>query len=161
MKKKQVKKPSKKLKSSPVWSEKNKRLIGLLFFVFGFLLYANTLNHDYTLDDFSVIKENYITKQGIQGIPTAWKEHYRFGYWNATASLYRPLTLTTFNLDWAIAPDSPAFSHFVNVILYALTGIVLFLSLVKVLRKYNPWVPVLITGPVSYTHLTLPTIYSV
>ncbi len=146
MKKKQVKKPSKKLKSSPVWSEKNKRLIGLLFFVFGFLLYANTLNHDYTLDDFSVIKENYITKQGIQGIPTAWKEHYRFGYWNATASLYRPLTLTTFNLDWAIAPDSPAFSHFVNVILYALTGIVLFLSLVKVLRKYNPWVPVLITG---------------
>lgn len=146
MKKKQVKKANRKVKSMPIWSTKYKRLIGLLFFVFGFLLYTNTLNHDYTLDDFSVIKENYVTKQGLKGIPTAWKEHYRFGYWNAKPSLYRPLTLTTFNLDWELAPDNPAFSHFVNVLLYGLTGLVLFLTLIEVFRKYNPWIPVLVTG---------------
>jgi len=146
MKKKQAKKSSKKQEPKVIWSNKNKVIIGLLFFVFGFLLYANTLGHSYTLDDFSVIKENYVTKQGLKGIPTAWNEHYRFGYWNATPSLYRPLTLTTFNLDWAIAPDNPAYAHFINVLLYALTGLVLFLALVKVLRRYNPWIPVLVTG---------------
>ncbi len=146
MKKKQVKKTSKKVKALPSWSRKTKLLIGLLFFVFGCLLYVNTSNHDYTLDDFSVIKENYVTKQGIDGISTAWKEHYRFGYWNAKPSLYRPLTLTTFNLDWELAADNPAFSHRVNIFLYGLTGIVLFLSLVEVFRKHNPWMPVLITG---------------
>ena len=144
--KKKAKKNIKKQKSKVIWTSKNKWLIGLLFFVFGFLLYANTLNHSYTLDDFSVIKENYVTKQGLQGISTAWNEHYRYGYWNATASLYRPLTLTTFNLDWEIAPDNPGYAHFINVLLYALTGLILFLTLVKVLRKYNPWIPILVTG---------------
>ena len=144
MKKKQ--KNNKASKVASTWDAKTKLIIGLAFFAFGFLLYSNTLNHDYTLDDFSVIKENYVTQQGIKGIPTAWKEHYRYGYWNSTASLYRPLTLTTFNLDWAIAPDSPAFSHFVNVLLYGLTGMILFMALVKVLRSYNPWIPILITA---------------
>ena len=146
MKKNLTKKKRKKNKPISTWSNKNKLLAASLFFVFGFLLYSNTLNHDYTLDDFSVIKENYVTKQGLEGIPTAWKEHYRYGYWNSAASLYRPLTLTTFNLDWAIAPDNPSFAHLVNVLLYALTGFILFLSLVNVFRKYNPWIPVLITG---------------
>ncbi len=146
MKKKQAKKTKKKFKSIQNWNAKNTYFIGLFFFVFGILLYANTHKHDYTLDDFSIIKENYVTKQGIAGIPTAWKEHYRFGYWNSTASLYRPLTLTTFNLDWELAPDNPGFAHKVNIFLYGLTGFMLFLSLIQVFRKFNPWIPVLVTG---------------
>mgnify|MGYP000087986663 CR=1 FL=1 len=144
MKKKKSGDINKKLKNT--WTTKSKRLLAGLFFVFSFLLYANTLQHEYTLDDFSIIKENYVTQQGLKGIPTAWKEHYRFGYWNSNASLYRPFTLTTFNIDWAIAPDNPAYAHFINVLLYGLSGMILFLALCNVMRGYNPWIPVLITG---------------
>ncbi len=146
MKKKHSKQAVKKKKAIEIWPSKTMLIIGLFFFAFGFLLYANTLGHDYTLDDFSVIKENFVTKQGFQGIPTAWKEHYRYGYWNATPSLYRPFTMMTFNIDWAFAPDKPAYAHFINVLLYALTGFILFLTLAKVLKKYNPWIPILVTG---------------
>jgi tetratricopeptide (TPR) repeat protein len=143
MKKKQQSKTSKSIAAK---SSKTTLLIAALCFAFGFLLYTNTLQHDYTLDDFSVIKENYVTKQGIKGIPTAWKEHYRYGYWNSTASLYRPLTLTTFHLDWAIAPDNPSYAHWINVLLYGLTGFVLFFAMTLVLRDYNKWIPILITA---------------
>jgi len=136
----------KKSKVKSTWSPKTKRLFAAFFFVFGFLLYANTLQHEYTLDDFSVIKENFVTQQGLKGIPTAWKEHYRYGYWNSSASLYRPFTLTTFNLDWAIQPDNPKYAHVVNVLLYGLTGMVLFLALCLVMNGFNPWIPILVTG---------------
>ena len=144
MKKKKQSKKSPKTRIE--WIKKTKYTIGALFFVFGFLLYANTLKHDYTLDDFSVIKENYVTKQGLAGIPTAWKEHYRFGYWNSTASLYRPLTLTTFNIDWAIAPDNPHYAHLINVLLYGLTGLILFFALTYVFKDYNKWIPIIATA---------------
>jgi len=137
---------SKTSKSDAAKTKKSKLTIAALFFAFGFLLYANTLKHDYTLDDFSVIKENYVTQQGLSGIPTAWKEHYRYGYWNSTASLYRPLTLTTFNIDWAIAPDNPSYAHWINVLFYGLTGFVLFIALSRVFKDYNKWIPILVTA---------------
>ena len=143
MKKKQQSKTSKSIAAK---KKTSLLIIAALFFAFGFLLYANTLKHDYTLDDFSVIKENYVTQQGLSGISTAWKEHYRYGYWNSTASLYRPLTLTTFNLDWAIAPDSPSYAHWINVLLYGLTGFVLYLAMSLVFRDYNKWIPILVTA---------------
>lgn len=108
-------------------------LIGIL--VLTFVLYANTLSHEYALDDFSAIKENYVTKQGLGGVKTIWTEHYRFGYWNSKASLYRPFTLMTFALDWQIAPDSSSFAHFMNVLLYTFCGMLVFLLLTKLLKK--------------------------
>lgn len=110
---------------------------GLAIAILGFLIYANTLGHDFALDDFSAIKDNYVTKQGVAGIPTIWQEHYRFGYWNSVGELYRPLPLTMFAIEWGIAPDTPAIHHFVNVLLYALTGLLLFLCLSKILNPKN------------------------
>lgn len=114
--------------------------------LFAFILYGNTLKHEYALDDFSAIKENYVTKQGVSGIGTIWKEHYRFGYWNSKASLYRPFTLMTFALDWELSPDNPGFSHFVNVLLYGFCGMILFLCLIKLFKKYNILIPIAITA---------------
>jgi tetratricopeptide (TPR) repeat protein len=116
-------------------------VIGLL----AFLLYANTLGHSYVLDDFSAIKDNFVTQQGVQGIPTILKTSYRYGYWNSNGSLYRPVSLITFALEWQIAPDSPGLSHFVNVLLYALTGMLLFFTLSKIFKKYTLLLPFLAT----------------
>jgi len=83
-------------------------------------LYLNTLKHDYVLDDFSVIKENFLVKQGIKGIPDIWETHYRYGYGYQEGKLYRPLSLSLFALEWEIAPNSPALGHAFNLILYLL-----------------------------------------
>ena len=124
---------------------KNLFFIALGIALFGFLLYANTLSHGYVLDDFSQIKENFITKQGIEGIGTQWTTHARYGYRPGPGELYRPIPMSMFSLEWEIAPDTPALSHFINVILYALTGAVLFLTLARTWKKYNILLPLLTT----------------
>ncbi|MEK7256403.1 MAG: hypothetical protein AAB316_16735, partial [Bacteroidota bacterium] len=108
-------------------------------------LYLNTIGHDYVLDDFSVIKENFVTKQGVEGIPTLWKTHARYGYWNSPGELYRPLTMTMFALEWQLAPDTPELSHFINIFLYGLSGAILFLTLARLLTGYNLLLPLLTT----------------
>ena len=133
-------------KTAPVKGQ-NKQLyfIALAIAAFGFLLYANTLSHGYVLDDFSQIKENFVTKQGVEGIATQWTTHARYGYRPGPGELYRPIPMTMFSLEWEIAPDKPAFSHFINVLLYALTGMVLFLTLAKIWKNYHILFPLLTT----------------
>lgn len=108
---------------------KQSRTRFFVLFILSFSLYFNTIQHNYVLDDFSVIKENRIVKKGISGIPEIFKTHYREGYGYKQANLYRPLTLSVFAIQWQIAPDSPSFAHFINVLLYSLLISVLFLYL--------------------------------
>jgi protein O-mannosyl-transferase len=129
------------LNRSPKTNWKPALLLGL----FAFLLYANTISHGYALDDYSVIKDNYVTKQGVDGIPTLLKTNYRYGYWNSEGTLYRPISLIQFAIEWEISPDNPALSHFVNVLLYALTAILLFFTLSKIFTSYNKLLPFLAT----------------
>ena len=120
---------------------KSKPLPKLYIFlgIISFLVYANTLNHNYVLDDFSVIKDNFVVKQGIEGIPTIFKTHYRFGYGYQTASLYRPLSLSLFALQWELAPDQASFAHLINVLLYALLICLLFYFLNRLWGSERLW----------------------
>jgi tetratricopeptide (TPR) repeat protein len=111
----------------------NIRLLAIGCALFAFLLYANTLGHDYAFDDFSVIKENYVVKQGMEGISTLLTTHYRYGYWNTPGTLYRPLSLVLFAVEWEIAPDQAWLSHLINVLLYSLTIALLFYTLFRML----------------------------
>ncbi len=113
--------------------------------LFGFLLYANTINHGYVLDDFSVVKENFVTKQGLAGIPTHFETHARYGYWPGPGELYRPIPMSMFSIEWALAPDQPWVSHLVNVLLYALTGAVLFILLLRLFKGHSMLLPLLST----------------
>lgn len=137
-----TKRPANKKRKS--FSKQN-WLIALAIAAFAFLLYANTLGHDYALDDFSVIKENYVVKKGVAGIPTIWKTHYRFGYWNSKASLYRPMTLTVFAMIWSISKDSTMLYHLVNVLFFSGTCLLLFLTLRRLLPKRNILLPLAIS----------------
>ncbi len=136
---------SKRKKIAKKGQNKNLYLIAAAIAAFGFLLYTNTLTHGYVLDDFSQIKENYVTKQGIDGIATQWQTHARYGYRPGAGELYRPFTMSMFSLEWEIMPDTPALSHFINILLYALTGGILFLTLARIWKKYNILFPLLST----------------
>ena len=101
-------------------------MLGLLVAIAGFLIYSNTLNHDYVLDDFGLISDNTQTKQGISAIPEIFKSSYRFGMNITDYQLYRPLTKAMFAIEWEVAPDKPALSHWINVLLFSLLCYVLF-----------------------------------
>lgn len=109
-----------------------RNLLGFILAALAFLLYVNTFNHDYVLDDFGVIKDNTQTKQGISAIPEIFKSSYRYGMNITDYTLYRPLTKAMFAVEWQLAPNKPFLSHFLNVLFFAISCLVLF----KVLTKY-------------------------
>src|SRR4051812_27828810 len=111
-----------------------KWMLSLIIAALAFALYANTLGHNYVLDDWSVIKENRLTMRGWDAFPEILKRSFRFGYITTQDELYRPLPKATFAMEWGIAPDNPKLPHFDNILIYALTGVLLFLTLRKYLK---------------------------
>ncbi len=111
-----------------------KKYLGLLLAAIAFLLYANTLNHDYTVDDGTVMQNNKIVKKGVSAIPEIFTTAYRKGFWDRNESLYRPLSVAMFAVEWQIAPENPSIGHWVNVLLYVLTAWVLFRFLVNLFK---------------------------
>jgi protein O-mannosyl-transferase len=112
--------------------------LGWVAAALGILLYINTLGHYYTLDDYSAIKENLITQKGLAGIPELFTSEYRAGAWNSPGTLYRPLTLSMFAVEWQISPDNPMPGHLINILLYGLTGWLLFTVWRRILSGYSP-----------------------
>jgi tetratricopeptide (TPR) repeat protein len=111
----------------------NTRLHGWVILAFSMLLYANTLSHDYTQDDAIVITDNMFTTQGISGIPglLAYDTFYGFFKQEGKARLvaggrYRPLTPVMFAVEWAIFGKSPLVSHFINILLFGFTCLLLY-----------------------------------
>jgi protein O-mannosyl-transferase len=127
------------------YSDKNRNLLRLVLFIFSFLLYSNTLNHGYVLDDYSVISENTVTQEGIEAIPNILSHYYRYGHYSEGDGLYRPLSVVMFAIEWTISPNNPTIHHFINVLIYAFTSSLLFLLLSKLFQSYSILIPFFIT----------------
>lgn len=111
----------------------NARLQAWLLFALGFLLYANTLSHDYTQDDAIVITDNMFTKQGVAGIPGILKYDTFYGFFKEAGKAnlvaggrYRPLTLVMFAIEYQFFGQNPFIGHLINALLYGLTGFLLY-----------------------------------
>jgi len=98
-----------------------------------FLLYANTLKHEYVIDDLIVVTNNKLTQQGISALPEIFSHSYLYGYDGREDESYRPLTLTTFAIERSFFDADPFFSHLIQILLYGLTVLVLFKLLTAVL----------------------------
>lgn len=122
--------------TGPAW-------VGLLAAALGVVLYMNTFGHIYCLDDYSVIKENWVTQGGLKNLGTMFSTEYRYGAWNSPGSLYRPFSLLIFSLQWQLSPDNPAVGHIMNAIMYGLSGWVLWITWRRVLAGYHPIIPAL------------------
>lgn len=116
-------------------------MMAILCAVIGFFLYANTLGHSYTVDDDTVMMKNKIVTKGITAIPEILTTPYRKGFWDRQEAMYRPLSLVMFAVEWQLSPEKPFLGHLVNVLLYALTGFVLFGMLRKILISFNILIP--------------------
>lgn len=126
-------------------STKHKTSTYIFIFLFGFLLYANTINHDYVLDDKPAIEENRLVKNGLAGIPLIITKSYRFGNNKINEGLYRPLSLVTFAVEYQFFGKSSRVGHFVNVLLYAFCGILLFQVLYRTFKDFNFLLPFITT----------------
>ncbi|MEI7725574.1 MAG: tetratricopeptide repeat protein [bacterium] len=117
----------------------------LIVFILAFILYANSIPNKFVLDDFGVLKDNWVVKRGVAAIPLILQTPYRYGINMFTDDLYRPLSLIMFAVEWNISPNTPALHHFFNVLLFALSCCLLFVLLRKLFVNESPLLPLLVT----------------
>ncbi|HEV8411363.1 MAG TPA: DUF1736 domain-containing protein, partial [Gemmatimonadaceae bacterium] len=108
--------------------------------VFALALYANTLGNRFAFDDAVVVQGNKLTHQGFAGIPKLLSTFYWAGYWDYNTGLYRPLSMIGFAIQWQFFRDAAGWYHAVSVLLYAITIVLLFGTLRKLLSAYSPMV---------------------
>ncbi len=95
-----------------------------------FLLYAMALGHGYNMDDELVTRGHKLTSKGFEGLRQIFNSPYYsddMGY----SYEYRPVTLASFAIEHELFGESPGIGHFINIVFFGITVVVLF----KVLRK--------------------------
>ncbi|MDW8158390.1 MAG: tetratricopeptide repeat protein [Bacteroidia bacterium] len=119
-------------------------------FLLAFIFYGNTLFNGYALDDYMVILDNAHTKAGLKGIKlllTKDSMHGIFGDapYRPTLSFYRPLSYITFAIEYHFFGPKSWVGHLVNVLLYGLTGIVIFLFLKRLIFPHSSYLAIATT----------------
>src|SRR4051794_34714436 len=91
-----------------------------------FAVYANSLPNDFVLDDGVYITNNaQVTNPSVQSLLAPHK----------ASNTFRPLTYTSYALQWLTSSARPMWFHLFNVLLHAGVSILLFLLLRKLLAK--------------------------
>ena len=122
--------------------KKQKRIVSVIIVILCFFLYGNSLNNDYAFDAHYVILDHPIVEKGVKGIPKIFKSHYVNK--DIEQHSYRPITLTSFAIEYQFFGAVPKISHLINVLLYALTCMILFRLLLRLFKEYH-WALALLT----------------
>jgi hypothetical protein len=82
-----------------------------------------SLTNGFALDDVHLIVDN----DSVHSIARAW-EVFGQTYWPAAfgSSLYRPLTMLAFSIEWALGGGSPLPFHAASIVLYVLVCVTLY-----------------------------------
>ena len=117
--------------------------------------YANSLNNDFVFDDKAVIVENELVKD-IHKIPLIFTSSYWAGYrWEGIEkneqSLYRPLVIFSYSLNYLVNGLNPRGYHVVNLSLHLINSMLVFFFC---LFLFDSWVVVssLIVSLMFATH---------
>ena len=109
------------IKQRPEWVNYSWWAIPLL----AILVYIPSFKGQFTLDDNLIIEQNDLITS-LNKIPRIWASHYWAGKIDASdKSLYRPLTLTTYTLQYVISKENPVPYHVLNILLHALVCFVI------------------------------------
>lgn len=94
-------------------------------------VYFNTFWNGFSFDD-NFIENNAIKGKGFSAIKEIFTSHY----WQEKENTfgYRPLARIVYYIEFQITDTNPGISHLINVLLYALTILLLF----KILQKLFP-----------------------
>ncbi len=113
-------------------------IIALAFINFGASLF-----NKYALDDYIVLVKNTFVQRGFAGISKIFSKDTFAGMTDANLMVlsggrYRPLSLVTFAIENQFFDNNPGLSHLINVLLFAVSGIVLLQVLVRIFSG-NYW----------------------
>ncbi|MCB0401885.1 MAG: DUF1736 domain-containing protein [Flavobacteriales bacterium] len=135
--------------------------IYIFIVVLTFILYGNAINNEYAIDDNIIVdKQGSIVEKGIKAIPRIFKSRYAVD--PEQTYDYRPITTTSFAIEKQFFRKLPPFqtkedkqrkdkltqaniSHFINILLYAFTCILIFQVLSAVLKDSHILLPLLVT----------------
>ena len=132
----------------------NKAFYGI-FIVLAFVIYGNGINNEYSLDDDLVVFNNQKVEQGISSIYDIFTTRSQKANKN---TIYRPLPIASFAIEKQLFSELPRYqtkkekkqndkitqaniSHFINLIFYIITCVLLFNVLRTVFKEYNVLLP--------------------
>lgn len=110
-------------------------LILLLSLIIAFIIYGQTYNYTFVLDDQIVISENKFVQKGFNGIQDILTTESFVGYFGEQKDLipgarYRPLSIVTFAVEYGLVGHYDArISHLINAFLYGICGFLLWIFL--------------------------------
>ena len=101
-------------------------LPALLLMIIACTVFANAALNGFVLDDQSIIVNNPLIRS-LSGIPVLFESDY----WEPTSreGLYRPVTTTSYTLDYAVSGTAPLGYHVTNILLHAVNSVLVLLVL--------------------------------
>jgi len=109
----------------------SRKLIAIFIFIFTFLLFTPSLKNDFIWDDVIEIQKQYFKYQKYSLssliIPPARE--------TKSTSYYRPVFHLSYVLDYSIWTDHPYGFHLTNIILYALSCVLLYFLILLILKE--------------------------
>jgi protein O-mannosyl-transferase len=129
---------AKKQQKKPVKEVKHKRALFpyVVLPLLALVLYANTFNHGYTMDDDVYITQHRSVQKGFKGIGEIFSHGSLYGFNQVSGTQpYRPVYLLTYALEKEIGKNTAGARHVVNVLLFALLSVVLYRLLVLMLGE--------------------------
>ena len=138
----------------PASAKKNNWIVPAVLFIFSIVLYWNTKEHGYVMDDGAMITDNATTKLGYAGMKQFFKESSVYGATKENYGTYRPLTMATYAFELGRAGFEKGKSYkqedfpvkeqrMVHILLYAFACVILFFALKRLLRDHHPLIPVI------------------
>ncbi len=132
----------------------------LIITLLTFLIYGNAINNEYSADDHVVVDGVGKVEKGLKSIPLIFTTYYSVD--GKQQYGYRPIVSLTFVVEKMLFSHLPVaqtkeekkredkltqanISHFINLLIYALTGIILLNFLCRLLPYYNVMFPFIIT----------------
>ena len=116
--------------------------------IVSFILYANTLGHNFILDDFDLIVNNSYIKNLIFLPRLFFVNAYHFSS-SPLSNYYRPLQLVSYALDYHFWKLNPAYYHLINILLHAVNS---FLASLLILKLFSSFRLALIAGLLFCLH---------
>jgi protein O-mannosyl-transferase len=110
---------------NPPWYD-NAWLGAILVAILAFVLYSNTLSHDFAMDDPLVVSGNKYIQRGAASISDIFNTSYLEGFSGQREATYRPLALTAFALEKDFFGGSAGAYHWLNVLWYLATCVLVY-----------------------------------
>src|SRR5210317_1453878 len=130
--------------------EKRTRIIFLLVIIaYTVLLYSNTINNKYSLDDYIVLDVNtQLSEKGFSYFGEIFTTTYttvsEAGDGITKSFGYRPIIRLVFAIEYSLVhlvdgsgSERPGFSHLINILFYLAVVLLLYRILRRILRDYS------------------------